>query len=109
MISTAEPQQRRVFFNRAELSAILGIYGKMVSAGIWRDYAMDALADRAVFSVFKRTSEAPLYQIEKIPALARRQGAFAVKTPQGLVLRRGHELASVLRIFDQKLIRLVEA
>lgn len=109
MISTAEPPQRRVFFNRAELRTILGIYGRMVSAGAWRDYAMDALPDRAVFSVFRRASEAPLYQIEKVPALARRQGAYVVKTPTGQILRRGHELDAVLRLFDQKLIRLVEA
>ncbi len=107
MLETIEPQTRKIFFNRQELNLLLGIYGRMVAAGLWRDYAMDALPDRAVFSIFRRTSESPLYQIEKRPELARRQGAFAVSTPTGLILRRGHELAAVLRIFDQKLIRLV--
>ena len=66
----------RVFFERRELNLVLSLYGRMVSAGEWRDYAMDALDDRAVFSIFRRASEAPLYQVEKRPALARKQGAF---------------------------------
>lgn len=107
MLSTSSAPTRHIFFERRELNALLGIYGRMVAAGIWRDYAMDALPDCALFSIFRRTSEAPLYQVEKRPANARRQGAYSVKTSSGLVLRRGHELETVLRIFDQKLIRLV--
>lgn len=78
----------------------------MVAAGEWRDYAIDHLRDRAVFSVFRRTSEVPLYQIVKTPALARRQGAFSVMAASGLILKRGHELGRVLTVFDKPL-RLV--
>jgi hypothetical protein len=80
----------------------------MVAAGEWRDYAIDALHDRALFSMYRRTSERPLYQVEKRPALARRQGAFAVYGAQGQILRRGHALAQVLRLFEGKRPRLVE-
>ena len=80
----------------------------MVAANEWRDYAIDHLADRAVFSVFRRASEVPLFQIVKDPRLARRQGAFAVVAAGGRILKRGHELARVLGVFDTKL-RLVKA
>src|SRR5579864_5096907 len=90
-----------VFFDRSELRQILDVYGRMVAAGHWRDYAMDALRDAAVFSVFRRSSETPLYRIEKRPALARRQGAWAVRAPGGLILRRGHDLGQVLKLFDR--------
>lgn len=73
----------------------------MVSAGQWRDYAIDGLSDAAVFSVYERASQAPLYRIEKRPALARRQGAWAVIGQAGMILRRGHELDQVLRFFDR--------
>jgi hypothetical protein len=96
-----------VAFDRFELNAILKVYGRMVAAGEWRDYAMDHLKDRAVFSVFRRSSEYPLYRIEKVPRLARKQGAYAVVTVSGLILKRGHELDRVLRVFD-KGPRLVE-
>ena len=76
---------------------IFRLYGRMVAANEWRDYAIDQLPDRAVFSVFRRTSETPLFQIVKDPRLARRQGAFAVVAATGLILKRGHELAAVLR------------
>lgn len=96
-----------VTFHRRELDAILRVYGRMVAAGEWRDYAIDHLSDRAVFSVFRRTSEVPLYRIEKDPKLARKQGAFRVVTASGLILKRGHELEQVLRVFDKapRLIR----
>ncbi len=97
---------RPICFDRREFAAILSVYGRMVSAGLWRDYALDALSDRALFSVFKRSSESPSYQIEKRPALARRQGAFSVIGPNGVILRRGDELRGVLRVFDRQLIRL---
>jgi hypothetical protein len=80
----------------------------MVAAGEWRDYAIDHLPDRAVFSVFRRASEVPLFQIAKMPKLARKQGAFAVIAAGGAILKRGHELARVLGVFDRTL-RLVEA
>jgi hypothetical protein len=79
----------------------------MVAAGEWRDYAIDFLRDRAVFSVFRHAAEVPIYRIEKNPKLARRQGAYSVITATGLILRRGHELERVLRVLDEKLIRLV--
>ena len=90
-----------VFFDRRELSQILTVYGRMVAAGHWRDYALDALGDAAVFSIFRRASEHPLYRIEKRPALARRQGAWAITAHGGLVLKRGQELSQVLKLFDR--------
>ena len=87
---------------------ILKVYGRMVAAGEWRDYALDTLADRAVFSIFRRTSELPLYRIEKNPKLARRQGAYAVIAQSGLILKRGSELPQVLRVFDKALLKLAE-
>ncbi len=93
----------RVTFDRRELDRILGLYGRMVAAGEWRDYAIDFLKDRAVFSVFRRASEIPIYRIEKNPRLARRQGAYSVITATGLILRRGHELDRVLRVIDKSL------
>jgi len=80
----------------------------MVAAGEWRDYAIDAMKDKAVFSVFRRASEAPLYRIEKTPKLARRQGAYSVISATGLILKRGHDLSRVLRSIDKRL-RLVDA
>ncbi|MEO4001022.1 DUF2794 domain-containing protein [Mesorhizobium sp. CAU 1732] len=97
-----------VTFHRRELDMILRIYGEMVAAGEWRDYAIDHLRDRAVFSAFRRTSEVPLYQIVKTPALARKQGAFSVVAANGLILKRGHELPRVLSVFDKPL-KLVRA
>ena len=90
-----------VSFDRRELSEILKIYGRMVAAGEWRDYAIDTLKDRAVFSVFRRTSEMPLYRVEKNPKLARKQGAYQVVAAGGLILKRGHDLATVLRRLRQ--------
>jgi hypothetical protein len=97
-----------IFFERRELDLILRLYGRMVAAGEWRDYAIDGLSDAAVFSVFRRASEAPAYRIEKRPALARRQGAWAVIGAGGAVLRRGHELETVLKVFDSRRFRVVE-
>src|SRR5437763_6396422 len=87
----------KVTFSRRELDRILSLYGRMVAAGEWRDYAIDFLRDRAVFSVFRRTSEIPIYRIEKSPRLARRQGAYSVISATGLIVRRGHGLDRVLR------------
>ena len=93
----------QVTFNRRELDRILGLYGRKVAAGEWRDYAIDFLKDKAVFSVFRRSSEMPIYRIEKNPRLARRQGAYTVVSVTGLILKRGHELDPVLRVLDSSL------
>jgi hypothetical protein len=98
----------QVTFSRHELDRILNLYGRKVAAGEWRDYAIDFLKDRAVFSVFRRTSEVPIYRIEKNPRLSRRQGAFSVISATGLIVRRGHELDRVLRAIDKSL-RVVAA
>jgi hypothetical protein len=95
--------QIHVTFSRRELNRILDLYGRKVAAGEWRDYAIDFLKDRAVFSVFRRTSEVPLYRIEKNPKLGRRQGAYSVISATGLIVRRGHELDRVLRSIDVSL------
>ena len=105
-VAAAIPPPNRVTFNRLELNRILNLYGRMVADGEWRDYAIDFLRDRAVFSVFRHAAEVPIYRIEKNPKLARRQGAYSVITATGLIMRRGHELDRVLRVLDQSL-RLV--
>jgi hypothetical protein len=97
----------RVTFDRRELNRLLGLYGRKVAAGEWRDYAIDFLKDRAVFSVFRRSSEVPLYRIEKSPRLARRQGAYSVISATGLIVRRGHELDRVLRAIDRSSLSVV--
>jgi Protein of unknown function (DUF2794) len=94
-----------VRFERAELNRILTIYGHMVAAGEWRDYAIDFLSDAAAFSIFRRSSEAPLFTIEKRPRLRNRQGQYAVIESGGHVLKRGHDLAQVLRVFDKTLFK----
>jgi Protein of unknown function (DUF2794) len=97
-----------IAFDRRELSQILDIYGRKVASGEWRDYAIDTLREKAVFSVFRRASETPLYRIEKAPKLSRRQGAYSVIAATGLILKRGSDLGRVLRALDRGL-RLVEA
>ncbi|MGO6813538.1 DUF2794 domain-containing protein [Rhizobium brockwellii] len=96
-----------VTFHRRELDAILWIYGRMVGDGEWRDYAIDHLKDRAVFSVFKHSGEVPLFRIEKNPKLAAKQGAYSVINISGTILKRGHELNQVLKVFD-KALKLVD-
>ena len=103
------PGSAPVRFDRRELNAILRIYGRMVAAGEWRDYAIDFEADHATFSIYRRTSEMPLYRIEKQPKLKARQGQYAVIGVGHHVLKRGHELDAVLRIFDRKLIKALAA
>jgi len=90
-----------IAFDRRELQAIMGLYGRMVAAGEWRDYAMDFMRDKAVFSIFRRSSEMPLYRIVKDPELRNRQGMYSVVAPGGLILKRGPELAQVLRVIDR--------
>ncbi len=99
----------QVAFHRSELNLILGLYGRMVAAGEWRDYGISCLKDCAVFSVFRRTAEHPLYRIEKHPKLRLKQGQYCVVGMDGRILKRGHDLRSVLRVLDRKLIRAVDS
>ena len=105
MSGAKKPSQ--VSFDRRELSTILNIYGQMVSKGDWKDYAIDFLPDRCVFSVFRKASEHPLYRIEKVPALRLRQGQYSVVAPGGLIVKRGQDLSAVLRVFDRARFREV--
>jgi hypothetical protein len=97
--------RRNIFFERLELDRLLRFYGRMVAAGEWRDYALDALPDRALFSVFRRSAEAPLYQIEKRPAA--RQPPYSVRAVDGRVLRRGDDLARVISVLEPRHMRVV--
>jgi hypothetical protein len=114
VIQTKPPSNLRempnpqVAFHRTELAPILSLYGRMVAAGEWRDYGISNLREVAVFSVFKRTSENPIYRIEKRPKLRDKQGMYAVFGMDGQVLRRGHDLKTVLRVLERKLIRSVD-
>ncbi len=94
--------QPTVSFDRHELREILNLYGRRVAEGEWRDYAISFSPQKAVFSIYRRASEVPLYRIEKDPSLARRQGAYAVVTAQGLIIKRGPDLDRVLRVLDRK-------
>jgi Protein of unknown function (DUF2794) len=96
-----------VAFSRGELTEILNVYGRQVAAGEWRDYALDFGRERAVFSIFRRASEVPIYRVEKSPKLARKQGAYSVITATGLILKRGHDLKRVLDVF-RKNVRAVD-
>lgn len=112
VIPTPFPDQGRlteqVSFDRRELGLILGLYGRMVAAGEWRDYGLSMLREAAIFSVFRRTAEFPLYRIEKRPKLRLRQGLYAVIGMDGRILRRGSDLAQVLRVLDKDMIRSVD-
>ncbi|QFT58466.1 hypothetical protein FIU94_06460 [Sulfitobacter sp. THAF37] len=107
-VTPFERPVEQVAFHRTELSQILSLYGRMVAAGEWRDYGISCLREVAVFSVFRRTAEFPLYRIEKRPKLRNKQGMYAVIGANGQILRRGHELKAVLRVLERKLIRAVE-
>ncbi len=97
------PPPSQVTFNRQELREIFDLYGRMVSAGEWRDYALDFTSQKAVFSIYRRTAEFPLYRIEKNPKTSRKQGAYSVVTATGLILKRGHELKPVINVLEKKL------
>lgn len=115
-LSNATPAQKpnqkqptQIAFDRRELSEILRVYGYRVAEGEWRDYALDFQKERAVFSIFKRTSEMPIYQVEKNPKLARKQGAYSVINAAGMILKRGHELRQVLKVLEpRKHLRVVD-
>ncbi|TWF50215.1 DUF2794 domain-containing protein [Neorhizobium alkalisoli] len=96
-----------VTFHRRELDAILWIYGRMVGEGEWKDYAIDHMREKAVFSIFKRSGEMPLFRVEKNPKLAAKQGAFSVVNTHGMILKRGHDLQQVLKVFD-KALKLID-
>lgn len=107
-LAGAQSSAPQVAFQRSELGVILSLYGRMVAAGEWRDYGISCLREVAVFSVFRRTAEHPLYRIEKRPKLQGKQGQYAVIGMDGQVLKRGHDLRTVLRVLERKLIRPVE-
>ncbi len=98
----------QIAFHRTELGPILGLYGRMVAAGEWRDYGISHLSEVAIFSIFKRTAETPIYRIEKRPKLRDKQGQYAVIGMDGRILKRGNDLKAVLRVLERKLIRVVE-
>jgi hypothetical protein len=104
----AKPAQMQVAFHRTELAPILSLYGKMVAAGEWRDYGISCLKDLAVFSVFKRTAENPLYRIEKRPKMRNKQGQYSVVGMNGQILKRGNDLKAVLSVLERKLIRAID-
>lgn len=106
--SSSGPAPEIVAFQRQELSVILGLYGRMVAAGEWRDYGISHGRDLAVFAIFRRSAETPLYRIEKRPKLRLKQGQYAVLGEGGQVLRRGHELDAVLKVLEKKLIRSID-
>jgi hypothetical protein len=97
----------QVGFERAELSRIVDLYGRMVAAGMWKDYAIEFGKDAAIFSAFRRAAERPEYRIEKRPALRNRQGMWALIGENGVVLKRGHELGPVLALIERRLMKLV--
>ncbi|WP_323034858.1 DUF2794 domain-containing protein [Pararhodobacter sp.] len=100
--------QEQVSFDRLELGAILGVYGRFVAAGIFRDYGISCLKQRAVFSMFRRTAENPTYRVEKIPALRNKQGQYALFGPEGQILRRGTTLRGVMAPLERKLLRALD-
>ncbi|MDB5562010.1 MAG: hypothetical protein JWN11_1428 [Hyphomicrobiales bacterium] len=96
-------QQPQVGFDRKELQTILNVYGRKVAEGEWRDYALDFLKDRALFSIYRHHSERPIYVVEKNPKLANKQGQYLVINQDGRILKRGQVLETVLRILDPQL------
>lgn len=102
LASQRQSAPTQIAFDRKELDAILKVYGFKVGDGEWRDYAIDHLKDKAMFSIFRRTGEVPLYRIIKEPKLARKQGAYSVLSANGQVLKRGRELRTVLQFLSNK-------
>lgn len=98
----------RTAFDRTEIAVIMGLYGRMVAAGEWRDYGMSFLKDVAIFSIFRRTAEHPIYRIEKRPKMRSKQGQYSAIAMDGRILKRGNELKTVLRVLEMKLIRVVD-
>ena len=102
------PAAGQTVFDRHELNAILGVYGRMVAAGLWRDYAVEHGRDTAMFSAFRRAAERPEVQVLKVPALRSKQGMYALVGEAGMVLKRGHDLRTVLAPLERKLMRVVD-
>jgi hypothetical protein len=98
----------RVMWTRQELGDLLNIYGRHVAAGQWRDYAIDDGTETAVFSISRRSSEVPLYCIDKTPALRRKQGQYCLRGAAGQILRRGHDLPALLKFLERKQMRLID-
>ena len=107
-VSASQSVPEVVSFDRRELGAILSVYGRFVAAGLWRDYGVSCLRERAVFSIFRRAAENPLYRVEKTPRLRLRQGLYALYGPEGQVLKRGATLSQVLSPLERKLIRALD-
>ncbi|MFT7369611.1 MAG: hypothetical protein ACI9RO_002410 [Alteromonas macleodii] len=107
-ISFPNAAPTHIAFHRTELNAILSVYGRFVAAGEWRDYAISHLKEVAVFSVFRRTAEHPMYRIEKRPSLRMKQGQYVVIGMEGRILKRGNDLRQVLRVLERKLIRAID-
>jgi len=101
-------QPSQVGFDRLELTRILDLYGRMVAAGEWRDYAMDFTKDYAAFSAFRRTADVPQMRVEKRPALRQKQGMWALYGEQGQILKRGHDLSGVLAPVERRLLKVVD-
>ncbi len=108
LVPPSRAQTETVSFDRQELGVILSVYGRFVAAGLWRDYGISCLRDRAVFSIFRRTAEHPVYRVEKVPQLRKRQGLYALFGPEGQVLKRGSDLRSVLSPLERKLLRALD-
>jgi hypothetical protein len=104
----AQATPERIMWTRDELGHLLNVYGRMVAAGIWRDYAINDGRDAARFSIFRRASEVPLFRIDKIPAMRRKQGQYVLHAMDGRVLRRGHDLRALMRFFDRTSLKLVD-
>lgn len=102
-IRNKKPVEKQITFDRGELDAILRVYGFMVAAGEWRDYAIDHMKDKAVFSIFRRASEMPMFYVEKDPSLARKQGMYKIVAASGHIMKRGHELKQVLKVLEKPL------
>ncbi len=102
------PEQQRVAFHRTELAKIMRVYGQMVALGEWRDYGISHLKDVAVFSIFRHTAEFPIYRVEKRPKLAQRQGQYSVVGMDGRILKRGKDLAEVMKVLERKMIRAIK-
>ncbi len=103
----AQSAPQQVGFDRAELTRILDLYGRMVAAGEWRDYAMDFTRDFASFAAFRRAAEHPQMRLEKRPALRGRQGMWALFGEHGQILKRGHDVAGVLAPVERRLMKVV--
>ena len=106
--NTFEKNDAVVSFDRKELGLIFNVYGKMVAHGEWRDYGISLLKELSIFSIYKNYSECPIYMVQKRPVLAKKQGMFSIVAMDGRILKRGHDLSNVLKVFNQKTLRIVK-